>query len=287
MSAERVEELIQTKVKAVASEKMAKERDLTMAQIVKGVKKAVISRDEGSSLLQDMGYDPYEATYILAIEIPQDEVVTEVKIRELTKADILSGLKTGIISEPEAMTRLLELRYIPSDAEFLLDIYRAQVKPPVDPREKEASKADILLGVKKGLISETEGYIMLLDLGFSPEAADFILMVKAEESPFSPMSFIEFKGLTDQWRRTAGMEAKPMNEKIIAAAQAVILLTGERDSLQKSIEQEQRGLIGEAILPAEATARLNKLKVSLRKAEAALSAAKKDYERLVAEGKFA
>ena len=83
------------------------------------------------------------------------------------------------------------------------------------------------------------------------------------------------------------MEGKPMNEEIRKAAAEVIRLTGERDSLQQSIKQEQRGLIGEAILPAEATAQLKKLQTSLRKAEATLSAAKTEYNRLVAEGKYA
>jgi len=69
MSDERAEELIQTKVKAAASEKVAKDRDLTAAEIVKGVKKEVISWAEGLELLQDLGYDEWEAEFKLAIEV--------------------------------------------------------------------------------------------------------------------------------------------------------------------------------------------------------------------------
>jgi len=285
MSAERAEELIQTKVKAVASEVLAKQRDLTMSQIVKGVKKAVISRPEGAALLEDMGYDPYEATYILAIEIPQDEVVTEVKIRELTKADILNGLKAGIISEPDAMSKLLGLRYLPDDAEFILSIYRATVTPPAEAKEREASKADIVKAVKMGLITPEDAYLMLQDIGFSPEASQFILMVQAEESPFSPMNFSEFKDITTKYLIVTGREAKPMPDEIKQAANEMVRLTGEVESLQRSIKEEKRGLVAEEVLPEAATKRLSGLQVKLHRAEAELARVKTDYDVKVAEWK--
>ncbi|GAJ03211.1 unnamed protein product, partial [marine sediment metagenome] len=187
MPAERVEEMIQTKIKKVAPDRVSGERDLTKADIYKGVKTGRITRGEASELLTDLGFDEDEADFLLFINIPEDEEDEVVAQRALTKADILKGLKTEVITRPEAKTRLLDLRYSDLDAEFLLKIFDAQVKPPVDPKLKEASKADILLGVKKDLITPSEGYTMLLDLDFTPEAADFILMVKAEKSAFSPV----------------------------------------------------------------------------------------------------
>ena len=283
MSAERAEELIQTKVKAVASEALVKQRDLTMSQIVKGVKKAVISREEGGLLLQDMGYDPYEAEYILAIEIPQDEVVTEVKIRELTKADILSGLKNEVIGEPEAMTRLLGLRYLPDDAEFILSIYRATISPPEDPRLREASKADIVKAVKAGLITPEDGYLMLIDIGFSPAASEFILMVQAETSPFSPMSFNEFKSITDQYKQVVGRGGPEMPDEIKKAAAEVVRLTAEVDNLKEAIVREEAALIPDDTLPPEATTRLKELQVFKNRAEAELARITTDYNILVSE----
>jgi len=283
MSAERAEELIQTKVKAVASEKLVKQKDLTMSQIVKGVKKAVITREEGSSLLQDMGYDPYEASFILSIEIPQDEVVTEIKIRELTKSDILSGLKAGIITEEEALSKLLELRYLPEDARFILSIYQATVKPPAEPRQREASKADIVKAVKTGLITPEEAYLMLQDIGFTPEASQFILMVQAESSPFSPMSYNEFKDLTQKYRVVAGKESKPMSEELKAAAAEVIKFTTDVEALKAALKDEERGLIDVDILPASATERRDEIRLSLHRAEAELERVTTDYNALKAE----
>ncbi|GAH68500.1 unnamed protein product, partial [marine sediment metagenome] len=149
MPAARAEELLETKFKATAGDKTAAERDITKTDIIKGVKKGVITRGEGMELLMDMGYDEADADYILTINIPVDEEDVVVNQRELTKTDILNGLKAAIITEDEALERLKEIRYSPLDAEFLLKIYKALVKPPTEPKEREASKADIVLAVKK------------------------------------------------------------------------------------------------------------------------------------------
>ncbi len=283
MPAARIDEFIEAKVKATEPERTATERDITKTDITKGVKTGVISRGEGVELLLDMGYDEDEAVYILEINIPRDEEDVVVAQRELTKADILKGLKTEVITRDQARARLLGLRYSPADAEFLLKIFDAQVKPPVEPAGREASKADIIAAVKKGLITPEDAYLMLQDIGFTPEAADFILMVKAEESPFSPINFAEFKDLTQKYRVAAGMEAKPMPEEIKTAADEVVRLTAERDALTQSIEEEQRGLIDQEVIPEETTKRLKSLQVKRNRAESKLSAAKSEYDRLVAE----
>lgn len=69
MPSERVEEWVQMVVSAGKGERLAKEKDLTKAEIVKGVKKEVITIEEGKDLLLDLGYDEWEAAFILAIEI--------------------------------------------------------------------------------------------------------------------------------------------------------------------------------------------------------------------------
>lgn len=286
MSPERAQEMIEEKIKKAAPERIAAEKNLTRTDIFKGIKQGRITRTQGQDLLIDLGYDPDEAAYLLDINIPPDDEDTAVATRQLTKADILSGLKLNIISREEARTKLLELRYSLANTDLLLKIYDAQVAPPVEPKLKEASKADIVLGVKKGVITHEEGYLMLLDIGFSPDASLFILTVQTEESPFSPINFAEFKTLTQLYRKASGLEGPPMNDNIRQAAAEVIRLTGERDALQQSIQREQGFLISDDILPATATARLTLLKTSLRQAEAALSAAKASYNRLIAEKKF-
>jgi hypothetical protein len=283
LSPERADTLIEEKIKKAAPERVATEKNLTKADIISGVKKGVITRGEGTVLLMDIGYDPVEADYILAVSIPLDDEDITVQKRELTKTDIIAGLKAGVITEPEALTKLIDLRYTTLDAQFILQIYKATITPPAETKAREASKADIVLAVKKGLITPESGYLMLQDIGFTPEAAQFILMVQAETSPFSPMSYQEFKDITGKWRKSAGVEATPEVEELRKAGAEVVKLTRDLAVLKASLTEEDRKLITAEGLPPEATKRRDDLRVTLHRAEAALAAAQSHYDALVAE----
>jgi hypothetical protein len=283
MPAARVEEMIQTKIKVDQPERTSAERDVTKTDIYKGVKQGVITRGEAIELLMELGFDIDEADYLLAINIPADNTDQVVSQRQLTKADILKGLREDIIKAPEALVKLQELRYSLADAQFLLSIFNAQVQPPAESREREASKADIVLGVKRGLITQEEGYLMLLDLGFSPEAAEFVLLVKTEESPFSPRDFAEFKDLTHKYRLAAGREVRPMSEELKAAAAVVVRVTGEIEALERAIAEERRTIVDEDILPAPAAKRLKGLTLKLHRAESELTRVHLEYNKQLAE----
>jgi len=283
MPPDRLEELIQTKFKSSEGERVVKERDLTVTDIYKGVKQGVITRGEGLELLMDLGYDEDEADYKLTINIPVDDEEIVVKERELTKTDILKGLKAGILTEAQVLERLREIRYSQIDAELLLAIYKALVKPPTEPRTREASKADIVLAVKKGLITPEDGYLMLQDIGFTPEAAQFILSVRAEVAAFSPMSYQEFKDTTGKWRKAAGMASETLTEQIRQAAGEVVKFTKDLEALQALVREEEAKLVKEEVLPAEVTERRDKLRVALHRGESTLAAAQSHYDALVAE----
>jgi len=66
---DRVEDFIKEKVAPEKPARVEKERDVTKSEIVKGVKKGIITPSDAIELLQEMGYDEDEATYILAINI--------------------------------------------------------------------------------------------------------------------------------------------------------------------------------------------------------------------------
>lgn len=70
MKEDRVEEMIQTKVKAAAPERLTEERDLTKTDIVMWVKEEPTARwNQGMELLQDLGYDSTEADMILTARV--------------------------------------------------------------------------------------------------------------------------------------------------------------------------------------------------------------------------
>jgi len=66
---ERIEQFIQEKTKPEAPARVTAEKDLTKTEIYKGVKKGLISWQDGIELLMDIGYGEPEADYILAINV--------------------------------------------------------------------------------------------------------------------------------------------------------------------------------------------------------------------------
>ncbi len=163
-----------------SANRTVKQKDLTLAQIVKGIKKGKIDRAQGIDLVMDVGYDGTEARLILDIEAPADETDAAVKARELTKADILAGLKTRTITLSTARAKLVSSRYVPADADYILKVYQASIKPPTAEKAKELTRSDIEKAVKLGLIPAKQAYTMLLAIGYTPAAADFILKLRAE-----------------------------------------------------------------------------------------------------------
>ena len=67
--AERARHFIEEKVKAEKPERVTSERNLTKSEIYRGVKKEVITWEQGIDLLLDMGYDSWEAEYILVTNV--------------------------------------------------------------------------------------------------------------------------------------------------------------------------------------------------------------------------
>jgi len=67
LSADKAEEIAMTIVKYEAPERTAPERDLTKAEIIKGVKNGVLTVAQGVELLMGLGYSQDEANYLLLI----------------------------------------------------------------------------------------------------------------------------------------------------------------------------------------------------------------------------
>ena len=74
-----------------------------------------------------------------------------------------------------------------------------------------------------------------------------------------------------------------MNKELIAAGAEVVMLTKEVEALQAAIKEEERGLIGLEVLPGEAAAKRDELRVTLHRAESTMAAAKSRYDGLLAQ----
>lgn len=282
---ERVETIIQEKVYADAAERTTSERDVTRSDIFKGVKDERITRDEGIELLMDLGYDRDEADYILAVNVPEDETASAVQNRQLTKSDVLNGLRTEVLTEDEAREKLLELRYRPVDVQLLLDIFYASITAPDTEIGRQESKADIVKAVKSGLITPEEGYLRLQDIGFTPEASDFILQVQAETSPFSPVSFNEFKDLTAKWRKSTGREVSEMPADLKEKADELVAANNQVDLIEQRIADEKKKLIDSPEIPPETEQTLKELQVTLNRAIAERQRLQNEYDAALAAWK--
>lgn len=97
MPPERAKTMIEEKIKKEAAGRTTKERDLTKAEIVKGVKKDVITLEQGQELLEDMGYDADEAEYIMLINIEAEKGSPESfwEFKKLTELEKLAEGKKG------------------------------------------------------------------------------------------------------------------------------------------------------------------------------------------------
>ncbi|MBI2869383.1 MAG: hypothetical protein HYX96_06125 [Chloroflexi bacterium] len=226
LSANLVEKVYQSIVKAETAARTVTQKNLTLAQIEKGVKRGKLSRAEAVDLLTDIGYELEEASFILSVDIPEDETDAAARNRELTKADILGGLEAGTIDLAQAKEMLVSLRYLPADADYILKVYLAGVKPPTEPRKRDIAKADVVAAVKQGLVTPEQGYQLLIRIGYSDEAANFILALVPQSSPFSPLNYDEFKQLTGSWRGAQGIAAEVLppeaQELKLKEAQAVV-----------------------------------------------------------------
>ncbi len=283
MPADRVDEMLETKMKAVAPERTAGERDLTKSDIYKGIKADRLTRAEGIELLIDLGFDEDEADVLLDTNVPEDTTDKVVAQRELSKTDIRSGLKAGELTEPEVIERLQLLRYTLADSQLLLRIFLSTITPPAEGTDRQLAKADITLGVKNGILSPEDGYMKLQEIGFSPTDSQYLLLLRAERSPFSPINFSEFKERTGKLRRAADLGRSEMPEEVTTAAAKVVQLSDDIIALVLAIDEEKRGIIEGVPVPEPITKRLKSLQVKRNRAESQRSAAQTEYKRLVAE----
>jgi choline dehydrogenase-like flavoprotein len=215
------ERVYQWIVKQSATERVTTEKNLTKAEIVKGVKKGTITRTEGEGLIVDMGYDAKEAKFIMDINIPPEETLSEIKQRELTKSDIINAYKLGEIDEATVVSGLMSIRFSEDNAIFLLNLTNATLAKIEEVKEKSLTKADIIKGVKNSVISQEEGYLMLLTIGYSDEDSIFILSVNPTVPAGSPDSYNEFLALTQSYRGSVGMTTKEVTLNIIQAERDV------------------------------------------------------------------
>lgn len=137
MPAERAETLMQTRLDNLEKpRRIAIERDLTKAEIVKGVKKEVIDIPTGVGLLVQMGYDRDEAEFVMAINIEAGESPND----KFEFDWLVQGYRqsVGLDSTPIPSTLIIAKR----KAERGLTLYKQAVDGRADNQELERLDAE-------------------------------------------------------------------------------------------------------------------------------------------------
>lgn len=153
-----------------------------------------------------------------------DRLVTE---RDLTKGDIVKGVKIGRLSYGEGQGMLVGIGYDESEAAFLLDIYAA----PAEVIEKQVAQknltaAEILSAVKAGILTIPIGETMLMGLGYDQWEADVKIMLKLGIVPeeavslitaSSPQTPLQYQRLVESYRKAQGLPFTEIPQECIDA----------------------------------------------------------------------
>jgi len=196
--------------------------------------------------------------------------------------DLITRWKNGWISEGEVRA---ELTALGMPAERLEEMIQTKIKaaqPERIEKERDLTKSEIVKGVKKEYITWDEGIDLLVDLGYDPTEADFILSIWVAVEAGSPETFAEFKELTQKWKKSVAIEPVPVQPELKAVADEVVRITKEIEEIKRAIAEEERTLVDEEILPEAATERITSLHVTLHRAEASLGEARSRYDKQLA-----
>jgi len=93
--------------------------------------------------------------------------------------------------------------------------------------ERDLTKAEIVKGVKKGVISWTQGKELLQDLGYEEWEAEYKLLIDIGAAEGSPDTYQEFKKITQTYRQSQGLSAEVPSDELVEAEKNVLRLEDE------------------------------------------------------------
>ena len=200
--------------------------------------------------------------------------------------DLIARWTKGWITLDDVRSELIGLGMPATRVEEMIQTKIKPATPERVAKERDLTKTDIIKGVKKDVISWSEGIELLVDMGYSEDEADYILTINISALEGSPENMQEFRDITQKYRKAVGLPSKPVTEELIKAAAELARVTKEVESLREAVKAEEKTLIPEEVLPGEASAKRDELRVLLHRAEAELARVQTDYNALVAEWKF-
>jgi len=199
--------------------------------------------------------------------------------------DLMARWRNGWITIEAAESELIGLGMPADRAREMIETKLKAEEPSPTIEGKNLTKTEIYKGVKLGLISYQEGIELLTDLGYSSDQAEFLLLTNVQVLTGSPEMFIDFKDMTQKYRRAAGLGGKPLPEELKAAGAAVVRLNKEVEDLTRAVKEEEDKIADEETASDEVLAPLKAARVARNRALAELHRVKTDYDALLAQWK--
>lgn len=283
-SASDADYLVSTNLPLPAAIEEARDRELGKSEIKSALDAGLISSMEAFDRLIAMDYNAEDSGLLVTLYISLS-TLADVKRKQLAKTDVKSALKAGIINSSEAKQRLQEVDYSSEDADFLVGLYLNLIYIGSTTKSKEDVRQDIVEGVKKGLLTNQEAFTILTQIGFTESEAQFIMMVNAETSPFSPTSFAEFKELTDMYKRATGKTVIDIEVRIRLAASDLLAANNQVQALQSKLDNLMVDVVDFKAIPAEGRRLIEDARIDLHRSETNRDKAQVNYDDLIAQFK--
>lgn len=146
--------------------------------------------------------------------------------------DLISLYQSGTISDTDVVSELVGMGFEQSAAQGFAD--RKIIKPWKAARtqtERNLTKAEIVKGVKKNVITYENGKALLVQMGYDANEADYILEINigAGSSPDTPLQFQDW---INKQRKAEGKAVKDIPKEVLDADK-IALETGKKEDKQR------------------------------------------------------
>jgi hypothetical protein len=166
-----------------------KTRELTVAQVQRGLKDGVFTETEALSRFAGMGYNEADAKWLVDDVDKSVEGVT----RRLSASQLSQAYKAKAITDAQFLDGLLALQYSQEDAEILIDI----ATPAPEAKVRQLTGAQVAAGFRAGLLTESELLERLAAAGYAQADAELLrdLAARQPDPPERKLSVAQLKEL--------------------------------------------------------------------------------------------
>ncbi|MHC1629265.1 MAG: phage tail protein, partial [Candidatus Nezhaarchaeales archaeon] len=159
-------------------------RDVSPSTLIEAWQRGYITYDELIDRLRAQGYTD-DAANLYALTRSED----------LSPSMLIRAYLRGLITYEECVNRLVGKGYSPDAAELYISLYSEDETS----EERKLTKSEIIRLFTLGLINRDEAKSMLIDIGYSPESAEYLISLQ-EAKEESSIRELRIKAIMDDYR---------------------------------------------------------------------------------------